>query len=147
MKLEWFILSEEEAVRTHSPWYGRDLEGEAYRALFIHRCEQAGEHDWYLEIDPYDGVLLRCRTCPAWLNDVYPDGADLLTGEFEVMPGYVLGLRLADVEVNGKPCYGLFTYGWRGPVSVELETVTYTSMDWIGNEYDAWIIVEARHDA
>lgn len=131
------------------PWsaWGWDLEGEAYRALFVHLCEQAGDHDWFLEIGPGDGVTLGCLTCPAWVHDVYPDGIDLLVGEFEVYPGYVLSLNCGGVRVNGQESYGLFTYGWRGPVTVELHTEKYTSMDWIGYEYDAWIIVEARDDA
>lgn len=143
MKFTWRILSEEEAAQPEWQFW-TDLEGDAYRALFVHRCEQAGGHDWYLTIDPVDGVTICCRKCPALTDDVYPDGADLLTGEFEVYPGYVLGLRYADVEVNGKPSYGSFTYGWRGPVTVELHVEEYTSMDWIGSEYAVWIEVEPR---
>jgi hypothetical protein len=131
------------------PWpqYGPDLEGEAYRALFVHLCEQDDGHDWYLTIDPDDGVYLKCRKCPAWVDDVYPDGIDMLAGEFWVYPGYVLSLNCGEVKVNGQECYGLFTYGWRGPVTVELHTEKYASMDWIGYEYDAWIFVEVRDDA
>ena len=130
------------------PWslWDWDLEGEAYRALFVHLCGQDSGHDWYLEIHPDDGVTFGCRKCPARADDVYPDGADLLTGEFEVYPGYVLSLRTGGVQVNDQECYDLFTYGWRGPVTVELHTEKYASMDWIGYEYDAWIVVEARHD-
>jgi hypothetical protein len=130
------------------PWslWGWDLEGEAYRALFVRLCERDSGHDWFLAIDPDDGVTLGCRKCPAGVDDVYPDGIDLLTGEFEVYPGYVLSLRTGGVEVNGQESYGVFTYGWRGPVTVELHEEKYTSMDWIGYEYDAWIVVEARHD-
>ena len=144
LKLEWRALSAEEAARDEAYWrWGPDLEGLAWRDLFVSRCP---EHDWYLTIDPDDGVYLKCGKCPAGVDDVYPDGADLLTGEFEVYPGYVLSLRTGGVQVNDQECYDLFTYGWRGPVTVELHTEKYASMDWIGYEYDAWIVVEARHD-
>jgi hypothetical protein len=141
-KLEWRILSEDEAEAADRFWrWGRDFEGQAWRDLFVSRCP---EHDWRLTIDPDDGVYLKCQRCPAWLDDVYPDGIDLLTGDFEVFPGYVLSLQAGGVQVNGQESYGLFTYGWHGPVTVKLYTEKYTSMDWIGYEYDAWIEVGKR---
>jgi hypothetical protein len=136
--MQWVIT--ERRDEDWVPEFHHDLEGEAWRKLFIDRC---GEHDWYLEIDPYDGIMLTCRKCPAWSDDVYPDGIDLLTGDFEVYPGYVLSLHCGGVQVNGQETYDLFTYGWRGPVRVELHVETYTSMDWIGPEYNVWIDVEA----
>lgn len=145
-KWEWRILSEEEARQSERWWrWGRDFEGEAWRALFAHLCEQDGGHDWYLTIDPDDGVWVSCVKChAAGLDDVYPDSADLLTGDFTVYPGYVLTLHTGGVQVNGQETYGCFTYGWRGPVTVELHVEEYTSMDWIGSEYDVWIEVEPR---
>lgn len=143
-KWTWRILSEEEAEqaeRDRRRWELEGLEGRAWRSLFIDLC---GEHDWYLTIDPDDGVYLKCRRCPAWGDDVYPDSADLLTGEFEVYPGYVLSLHTGGVQVNGQESYGLFSYGWHGSVTVDLHVEEYTSMDWIGSEYDAWIEVEPR---
>jgi hypothetical protein len=138
-KLEWVLLSEEEVEAEERYWrYGRDFEGLCWHRLFVSRCPG---HDWYLTIDPDDGVYLKCRRCPAWLDDVHPDGTDLLTGEFEVYPGYTLSLNCGGVRVNGEETYGLFTYGWRGPVTIELHVEEYTSMDWIGSEYDAWIEV------
>lgn len=115
---------------------------ETCRQWAVASCRMARGHDWYLDISPYDGVTLWCRKCPAGIDDVYPDGYELLTGEFEVFPGYVLCLRCADVEVNDKFTYGLFTYGWRGPVTVNLHVEKYTSMDWIGTEVDVWIEVD-----
>jgi hypothetical protein len=147
--MKWCILSDEEAAeyRSHSWQFWHDLEGEAYRLLFVHLCEQADGHDWYLDIAPNDdGITLGCRKCPAWVDDVYPDGIDMLTGEFEVYPGYVLRLRTGSVQVNGRESYGAFAYGWRGPVTVELHVEKYTGMDWIGEEYDAWIEVDPRAD-
>jgi hypothetical protein len=145
-KVTWRVLTDEEVAVSEAVWrWGPDLEGKAWRSLFIHLCEQAGGHDWYLTIDPDDGTWFTCQNCPAGMDDVYPDGTDLLTGEFEVRPGYVLGLRTGGVLVNGQPCDEFD--GWHGPVTVELHTEKYTSMDWIGYEYDAWIDVEAKRDA
>jgi hypothetical protein len=136
-------ITGEELARAEEQWaYSSMLE--QCRLWAVSMCRMARGHDWYLEIDPYEGVYLSCRMCPAEVDDVYPDGQELLTGEFEVYPGYVLGLRCADVEVNGKFCDGLFTYGWRGPVTVELHVEKYTSMDWIGTEYDVWVEVDPR---
>jgi hypothetical protein len=146
VKIEWDgrLLTDEEVAEHDFLWrYGRDLEGEAWRSLFVHQCPG---HDWYLHIDPDDGVWLTCRKCPAGVDDVYPDGIDMLTGEFEVFPGYVLGLQTGSVQVNGQESYGAFAYGWRGPVTVDLHVEKYTSMDWIGEEYDAWIEVDPRAD-
>lgn len=139
-------LTGEELARAEEQWAYSSLV-EKCRLWAVALCRAARGHDWYLEIDPYEGVFLRCLKCPAGVDDVYPDGQDMLTGEFEVYPGYVLGLRFADVEVNGKFCGGLFTWGWRGAVTVNLVVETYTSMDIIGTEYDAWIEVEPRADA
>lgn len=148
MKLEWRILTDDEAaerdavLRAHRAREG--VQG-AWHALAVHLCDKGqGGHLWYLHIDPDDGVWLTCRRCRAGVDDLYPDGIGMLTGEFEVFPGYVLGLRAGGVQVNGQESYGLFTYGWRGPVIVGLHVEKYTSMDWIGTEYDAWIEVEKR---
>lgn len=147
MKIDkWHILSAEEAEESESVWrWGRDFEGEVWRQLFVWLCEQNGGHAWYLNIDPEDGVWLSCTKChKAGVDEIYPDGIDLLTGEFKVYPGYVLSLRHGGVEVNGEYCLDLFTYGWRGPVTIELHVEKYTSMDWIGEEIDAWIEVEPK---
>lgn len=118
------------------------------RAWAVALCSQVqGGHDWLLEIDPGDGVSLCCQRCHAVTDDIYPDGIDLLTGDFEVYPGYVLGLRAGAVDVNRTWRDGLHTYGWRGPVAVRLVVEKYTSMDWIGTEYDVWIEVDPRDDA
>lgn len=141
-KWTWRILTAEEAEAAERFWrWGRDFEGQVWRDLFVSLCPG---HGWYLTIDPDDGVYLKCQKCPAWLDDVHPDGIDLLTGEFEVCPGYALSLHTGGVRVNGQETYGLFTYGWHGPVTIELHVEEYTSMDWIGSEYDARIEVEPR---
>lgn len=141
---EWEEVGPEEAARSLAWWrWGRDFEGEAWRQVFTRLCENSGGHAWYLHIDPDDGVWLSCTRChKAGVNDVYPDGSDLLTGEFKVCPGYVLGLRYGDVELNGESTLGLFTYGWKGPVTVRLHTEKHYCWEYGSYEYDVWIEVD-----
>jgi hypothetical protein len=141
-KIELYEITGEELARAEEQWVYSSM-AEKCRLWAVSMCWMARGHDWYLEIDPDDGVSLYCRKCPADTNDVYPDGIGLLGGDFEVCPGYVLSLRSGLVFVNDDYREG-HVYGWRGPVTVELYTEKYTSMDWIGYEYDAWIEVEPR---
>lgn len=133
----------EEPSLPEEAWVYGSLE-EKCRLWAIAMCRAARGHDWQLEIDPDDGVSLWCLRCPAGVDDVCPDGIDLLAGDFEVCPGYVLTLNCCGVHVNGKWHDGLHSYGWRGLVTVELHVETYVSMDWIGAEYDVWIEVRPR---
>ena len=64
--------------------------GEAWRKWRVHSCaEWNGGHEWLLELivgpggDDLDrGIELCCRHCPAGIDDVYPDGHDLMGGQF-----------------------------------------------------------------
>ena len=144
-KIELRELAGEELAQAEERWAYNSV-AEKCRLWAVSMCQAARGHDWYLKIDPDDGVSLYCRKCPAGIDDLYPDGADLLCGDFEVYSGYVLDLRSGSVFVNGD-YRGGHTYGWRGPVKAELYTEKYTSKDWIGYEYDAWIEVEKREAA
>ncbi len=141
-KITLRILEGEELARAEE-WWAYNSMVEKCRLWAVGMCRIVRGHDWYLEIDPDDGVSLYCRKCYADTNDLYPDGIDLLDGDFEVYPGYTLNLRSGSVFVNGEFRDG-HVYGWRGPVTAELYTKKYTSMDSIGYEYDAWIEVEPR---
>ena len=119
---------------------------EKCRLWAVSMCRIARGHDWWLDIAPNDdGVTLYCRKCLATVSDVYPDGWELVVGEFEVCPGYVLSLKWGCVLVNGTEREG-YMYGWRGPVTVNLHVEKCTSMDWIGEEYDVWVEVDPRAD-
>lgn len=142
-KLSFRLLAGEELAQAEEQWAWASVE-EKCRSWAVASCRLARGHDWYLDINPYEGaVYLDCRWCPAGIDDIYPDGIDLLNGDFEVYPGYVLSLQSVNgIAVNGQPCDGMFTYGWHGPVTVRLTVEKYTSMDWIGYEYNAWIEVD-----
>jgi hypothetical protein len=143
-KIEWREITGAELARAEEQWaYSSMIE--RCRLWAVDMCRRARGHDWYLEIDPCEGVFLDCRKCPAGIDDLYPDGFDLMTGEFEVYPGYVLSLYFGSVHVNGTD-YDGFTYGWRGPVTARVEVVRYPSTPDHGEEWDAWVEVEARDD-
>jgi hypothetical protein len=145
-KISLRLIEGEELARAEEQWAYSSM-AEKCRLWAVSMCRMARGHDWYLEIDPDDGVSLYCRKCPADINDLYPDGYDLMTGEFEVYPGYVLSLSFGSVHVNGTDRDGFFTYGWRGPVTARVEVICYPSTPDHGEEWDAWVELEARHDA
>lgn len=141
MKIGLRLLTGEE-MAAEDEWRERfDLEY-AWHLWKVASCEERGGHWWWLEIDPDDGVYLSCRYCPADVNDIYPDGIDLLAGQFEVYPGYVLTLRCGGVEVNGEWRAGLFAYGWRGAVTARLHIEEYRNY-FEPPEYDVYIDLEA----
>jgi hypothetical protein len=114
-------------------------------------CEERGGHWWFLDISPWEGVWLSCSYCGADVNDLIPDGFDLLAGSFEVMPGYVLTLDCGSVVVNERyqdrdqywACDGLLiTYGWKGPVSVNIRVEKSGGWEY-PVDYDWWIELEA----
>lgn len=137
------MLFEEEKPSWAEEEWGYSAAAEKCRLWAVGLCRLARGHDWYLEIDPWDGVTLSCRKCPAGINDLYPDGSDLLYGSFPVCTGYVLWLSCGTVEVNGQWHDG-FMYGWRGPVTAMVHTEKHYSWDYGSSEYDAYIEVEPR---
>jgi hypothetical protein len=144
MKMVWDlrVLTDEEHERDEF-WRTQMASEEAWRRLEVQLCEDERRgHNWWLDLDPSDdSITLRCLHCPAGIDDVCPDGHDLMIGEFEVCPDYVLSLNFSSVWVNGEDREG-FMFGWRGPVTVAVRTEKYTSMDWIGYEYDVWVEVD-----
>jgi hypothetical protein len=146
VKIELRVLSEEEWAADearHQVWLAQQEALADEHDQKVQLCVWArGGHTWHLDLDPSDdSITLRCLHCPAGIDDLCSDGHDLMVGEFEVYPGYVLSLHLGEVWVNDKPREG-FMFGWRGPVMAVLHVEKYTSMDWIGFEYDVWVEVD-----
>lgn len=110
---------------------------EAWRQWEIHSClERHGDHLWMAALeDPEDGrcVDIYCDYCPAGMNEIYPDGIDLVYG------------RLGSITVEAgahdsdDPCLPIVM-----PVAVEIEIIRYTSLDTIYPEYDVSIILYPR---
>jgi len=135
------ILDDEEIAEQDAAWERRAWY-EALDCLLQEQCvDDHGAHDWWLELDPDDGTTFHCLRCPADVDYIWPDGIDMLTGDFEVFPGYVLRLHTGSVQVNGCETYGLFTYGWRGHVTAQL--VVERGGYWNPEDIDAWIELEA----
>jgi hypothetical protein len=114
-------------------------------------CEERGGHWWFLDISPWDGIWLSCTYCGGDVNDLIPDGFDLMTGTFKVTEGYSLTLDMGDVIVNDRyqdrdsywACGGLLiTYGWKGPVTASIRTEKHGGY-FEPAEYDVWIDLEA----
>lgn len=62
------------------------LVGEAWRRWEIASCEEwTSGHAWLLDLETYDGqtIHLGCEHCPAGIDDIAPDGHELMGGWFE----------------------------------------------------------------
>lgn len=60
--------------------------GEAQRKAAVAECADARGHVWWLELEhPEDGsgIDLSCEHCPASIDDLYPDGIDLIGGDLD----------------------------------------------------------------
>jgi hypothetical protein len=139
MKIELRVLSDEE-MADEDAWRDRRLLEEAWQLWQVASCEERGGHWWWLELDPVDGIHLHCLHCPAGVDDVYPDGYELMFGEFEVFTGYKLSLGFGSVLVNGRDD-AWYAHGWYGPVTIELRIEEYRSY-WEGSEWEVSIDVE-----
>jgi hypothetical protein len=139
---------EAEGQAAYDAWYAEQLIADAWHRLEVQLCEDERRgHNWHLDLDPFEGcATLRCLHCPADIDDLCPDGHDLMVGEFEVYPargadpGYVLSLNFGSVWVNGEDRQG-FTYGWRGPVTASVRVEKYGGY-WEPAEYDVWVDVD-----
>lgn len=107
---------------------------EHWRKWEIASCEEwTSGHDWRVciyrdELGPQLDVF--CMNCPMMVHDLIDDAYDLLYG------------TLDDVVIdNGRFNY---TEDKTFKVNVKLHVEKYTSMDFIGPEYDVWIEVTKR---
>jgi hypothetical protein len=156
--LDWTVASctDAEWYETHR-WENlpeaerAELTAGAWNRWAVASCAERGGHWWHLDIDPDEGVFFGCQYCPADADTLVPDGYDLLTGTFEVTPGYRLTLDMGDVIVGDRWKdrhratweNGLdITYGWRGPVTASIRVEKYGG-HFEPEEYDVWIDLAA----
>lgn len=100
----------------------------AWRQWEIECCvESNGSHAWELELEHPDdgsGVQLGCAHCPAGVDDLFPDGHDLISVD---LPGIVVEYGR---HSSAEPLIV--------PVTAEVWTTRHFSLDY-GYDYDAGI--------
>lgn len=100
--------------------------------------ERNSGHAWWLDWDEEEGLWLHCEHCPAGVDELYPDGQDLICGELPI-PGMPKPL----VIDCGMPRLDSLATRWSGPVRARVEEVFHRGGPWGGPEWDAWVAVEA----
>lgn len=129
--IEWRILTEEEEAR-YAAESERQAVVDAENARLVEACRLASGHEWVLDLpepsEDDDGVDLHCLRCPAGVNDVYPDGHDMIY------------LDHGDVEIRAG-CHNSAE-----PLTIPVTVDVASSKMWTdyGWEYDAELIVEYR---
>lgn len=142
-KIALRVLTEDEMAESDRYWRAAGV-AHAWHLWELASCIERGGHWWYLDISPWgDGAYLACTGCGADVDDIYPDGYDLMGGDFYVSPNYTLSLDCGDVLVNGvRVDEDLLIFGWRGPVTAELRVEKYGGHI-TPVEYDVFIDLEA----
>ena len=150
MKLDWFTLEENDRWARLSdgtwiePWDQFSPEHKAYatgwawdRWVIASCVESTGGHQWYLDLDPEDGLDLHCQHCPAGIDELYPDGNDLIFAELPLADGQTVKIDYGGVALDAE------AQEWHGPVKAWVHSEQHYSWEYGGYEYDAWVIVEA----
>lgn len=106
--------------------------GEAWRQWEVYSCTERGGHWFWLEVDTEACIELSCRACRWTLDDLYPDGIELLYAELR--PGLVI--ENGSVSLKSDPAYG-----WKGPVRLALDEVHYRGWD-MPDEWDVSLTAE-----
>lgn len=148
-KIDWsamgFTYFESEGFWAEA-WKDKCAEQRAYetglawdRWIMSSCVESNGGHAWWLDIDPEDGLDLHCRHCPAGMDEIYPDGNDLVYAELPLPDGTKLVLDCGMLPLEGPQAEA----EWHGPVKAWVESEKHYSWEYGAYEYDAWVIVEA----
>lgn len=132
--IEFRLLSEEEVAAENARWEIEDA-AEVERQRVRDACvAEHGSHDWELELEDPDGdergsFSLRCTRCPAGVDDVYPDGQEMIW-----------------CEVDGEE---MVRDGWHYssvPLVVPVDVDLWTGSHWTdyGMEYDVELNITQR---
>jgi hypothetical protein len=108
---------------------------EAERAAEVAQCANGRGHAWWLELEHSEdgaGVSLSCEHCPAGVDDLYPDGIDLIGGDLD-------GISV-DAGRHNSPVPLLI------PVNCEVRSVHHSSPI-TGEDWDVEFTVTARGPA
>lgn len=134
MAIEFVALTDEERAAAEVRWQ-REAEDERARLDLVTACRDSGGHEWEMELyHPEDDcyVSLNCVRCPAGIDDLYPDGVDLLYAEFEDGVLVEQGRHNSPVPLI---------------VPVTAEVSTWRTWTDYGDEWDVEIQIEQRGPA
>jgi hypothetical protein len=110
----------------------------AWDRWIIASCvERNGGHVWWLDWNTEDGLWLHCRYCPASVDELYPDGHDLIFADLPLQGGRVLRIEYGSVALASQ------CRVYSGPVRARVHAEKYYSWEYGGYEHNAWVVVEA----
>jgi hypothetical protein len=89
------------------------------------------KHAWLLNLDEDGEASLACEHCPACVDDLYPDGVDMIY--FETADGIIVDAGTHDAPDD------------RVPLSIPVNAWVLTSRDYWG-EYDVEMFIEPKED-
>lgn len=144
MKIDWSLMAWEpvqrpEAWENKSPEQRAEETAWAWDQWIIASCaERNGGHRWWLDWDEEDGLWLHCQYCLAGVDELYPDGQDLIECMLPV-PGSEKPLVIS----GGSADLDAPVHEWHGLVKAEVWEEKYYSWEYGAYEYNAGIIVEA----
>jgi hypothetical protein len=136
--LERMIL-EQEALDADAAWHAHRTAWAWERWVIASCTERNGAHSWWLDWDEADGLRLGCQHCPASVDELYPDGNDSLFAELPVPGGGILRIENGMTPLTADPP----VQEWHGAVRAWVEQEYYPGTPDQGEEWDAWVIVEA----
>jgi len=99
------------------------VEAEVERKRLVAACEG---HEWEMHLEDDDFVSLCCTRCPADVDDLYPDGLDLLYAEFDNGAKVHAGEHdspvplIVPVDVDVIPSRMWTDYGWEYDVEIQI---------------------------
>lgn len=151
MKVDWFTTDWEVRSYTDEQWRAANRwenkspaqqageTDEAWDRWIMASCvERNHGHQWWLDWDAEDGLWLHCRYCCAGVDELYPDGHDLIFGSLPVVAHHEpLQIDCGMVSLDSP------VTGWHGPVRAWVGETCHRGGPWGPTEWDAWVNVEA----
>jgi hypothetical protein len=140
----FFAGADEEWYASHR-WQDKSPEQQEYETGWAWdqwaaaSCAERGGHWWHLDWSAEDGLDLQCLHCPAGINELYPDGGDVLFAELPLLFGKVLRIEYGDIPLGTEPPCRY----WSGAVRAWVESEYHRGGLWGPEEWDAWVVVES----
>lgn len=150
MKIDWSLMAwevrdytDEQWLEDHR-WEDKSPEQRAAETawawdqwVIVSCAERNRGHQWWLDWDEEDGLWLHCQYCPAGVDELYPDGQDLIECMLPANGPKPLIISGGTADLDAP------VHEWHGPVKAEVWEEKYYSWEYGAYEYNAGIIVEA----